>query len=214
MTSKPLVPLIQAAAIAPAGRRRVATVLAQASDAAAGAPVAMTMAQIAAAAGLSKVQARKHVHALTQDGVLRVLANAHGGVPGEAPQYEFDRQRLAQCLASVPDLFQEAPQISGPTHRFTSEGRSCMVAELAGRPGKRRVRFYREAKDGLHDYGSVPLHQLLWPWRLQGGWDATVYPVVENEDDYPEEIYPGEFEKLQQWAQAAALGRVESVVEA
>ena len=141
MTSKPLVPLIQAAAIAPAGRRRVATVLAQASDAAAGAPVAMTMAQIAAAAGLSKVQARKHVHALTQDGVLRVLANAHGGVPGEAPQYEFDRQRLAQCLASVPDLFQEAPQISGPTHRFTSEGRSCMVAELAGRPGKRRVRF-------------------------------------------------------------------------
>ncbi|SFU99416.1 hypothetical protein SAMN04489707_106314 [Paenacidovorax caeni] len=174
----------------------------------------MTMAQIAAAAGLSKVQARKHVHALTQDGVLRVLANAHGGVPGEAPQYEFDRQRLAQCLASVPDLFQEAPQISGPTHRFTSEGRSCMVAELAGRPGKRRVRFYREAKDGLHDYGSVPLHQLLWPWRLQGGWDATVYPVVENEDDYPEEIYPGEFEKLQQWAQAAALGRVESVVEA
>lgn len=214
MTSQPLLPLIQAVAIAPAGRRRVATVLAQASDAAADAPVAMTMAQIAAAAGLSKVQARKHVHALIQDGVLRVLANAHGGAPGEAPQYEFDLERVARRLAAVPDLFQEAPRISGPIHRFISEGRARMLAELVGRPGQRRVQFYREAADGLRNYGWVSLADLLKPWRLKGHWDAVTYPVVELEDDYPEEIFPGEFERLQQWAQAAALGRTESVVEA
>jgi hypothetical protein len=42
----------------------------------------------------------------------------------------------------------------------------------------------------------------------------VLYPVVELEEDYPEEIFPGEFEKLQQWAQAAALGRIESMTEA
>lgn len=215
MATHHLVPLVQAAAITPAGSRRVALVLAQAHDAGAGGEiVAMTMVQIASAAGLSKAQARKHVHALVKDGVLRVLANAHGGAPGEAPQYAFDRQRIAQRLALVPDLFQEPPQICGPTHYFVSEGNARMVAELVGRPGRRCVQFYRDVEGELRDYGRVPLSQVLSPWRLEGGWDAVTYPVVERENDYPEEIYPGEFEKLQQWAQAVALGRTESVVEA
>lgn len=208
---EPMLPLVEALNLEPAGRQRVALALAQLHDLEG--HMQASMLQIAAWAELSRVQARKHVHALIDDGILRILANAHGGAPGEAPLYEFNRERIADCLAAVPDLFQEPPKITGPTHRFVSEGRARMVAELVGRPGQRRVQFYREADDGLRDYGSVALTDLLKPWRLKGQWDAVTYPVVELEDDYPEEIFPGEFEKLQQWAQAAALGRMESVVE-
>ena len=210
---EPIQPLINALDLHPAGRRRVALALAQLHDLECG-DMRATMLQIATWAELSKAQARKHVHALIGEGVLRVLANAHGGVPGEAPRYEFDRHGIAQRLAAVRDLFRESPQPSGPTYRFVSEGRARMVAELVGRPGRRRVQFYRDAEDGLRDYGSVALADLLKPWRQKGHWDAVTYPVVELEDDYPEEIFPGEFEKLQQWAQATALGRIESLTEA
>ena len=89
-----------------------------------------------------------------------------------------------------------------------------MVAQLVGRPGLRCVQFHRDAEGGRRDYGQVLLTQVLRPWRLNGGWDAVLYPVMEREDDYPEEIFPGEFEKLQQWAQATALGRIESLTTA
>ncbi|WP_028605535.1 hypothetical protein [Ottowia thiooxydans] len=208
----PIQPLIEALNLKPTGRHRVAMVLAQMHDLEGGYMQA-SMLEIASCAELSKAQARKHVHALTDEGVLRVLANAHGGTPGEAPRYEFVRERISQLLASVPDLFRESPLLTGPTHHFVSEGRARMVAELVGRPGQRCVQFYREAEEGLRDYGSVSLADLLKPWRLDGQWDAVTHPLVDLEDDYSEEIFPGEFEKLQQWAQAAALGRMESVVE-
>lgn len=213
MEPLPIFPLVQAVRLCPAGKRRVICFLAALHDVQSG-RIETTMAEIAVAARLSKVQTRKHVHALIKDGLLRVVANAHGGAPGTAPRYALDRGHLEQLAARNGDLFAEPVRISGPTHRFMSEGRASMVAELAGEPGRRYVQFYRESSSGLRDYDQVPLADLLRPWRLAGCWDAVVYPVVELEDDYPEEIFPGEFEQLQRWAQRAALGRVESVVEA
>ena len=81
---KTLVPLVHAAAFEPAGCQRVALVLAQMHDVGGGI-VQATMGHIANRAGLSKAQARKHVHALITEGVLKVTGNAHGGAPGQSP---------------------------------------------------------------------------------------------------------------------------------
>lgn len=214
---KTLVPLVHAAAFEPAGRQRVALVLAQMHDGGGGI-VRATMGHIASRAGLSKVQARKHVHALISDGVLQVVGNAHGGAPGAAPHYRFSTARLQAMpmrVGHTADMFELAQHVC-PECCIVSEGGAQLVAQLVGPPGLRRVQFYRVASEGLRDYGQVPLSNVLSPWRLQqeGSWDAALYPMVELEDDYPEEIFPGEFEKLQQWAQAVALGRIESSIEA
>lgn len=214
-TSVSMVALVRAAAIEPKSCRPVSFALAAIHDGNSG-HVEVSMRNLAAAVQMSKAQTRKHVHALVALGVLEVTANAHGGAPGTAPVYCFKLGRL-QALATGPgrttDIF-DAVEQRRPTYRFVSEGRARMVAQLAGRPGQRCVQFFRESDGGLQDYGQVPLSQLLLPWRLKGCWDAVLYQVTTEEDNSPEEIFPGEFEMLQQWAQQAALGRVESVVEA
>lgn len=207
--------LVRSAAIEPEVCRPVALVLAALHDDHAG-HIAVSMARLADLASMSKFQVRKHVHMLLRLGVLEITANAHGGAPGTVPHYRFSAARLhafAHRLGRTADFF-DMPERGGPIHHFVSEGRARMVAQLVGRPGHRWIQFYLQANGELRDYGRVPLAQLLRPWRLEGGWDAVTYPVVEHEDDFPEEIFPGEFEKLQQWAQGAALGRIESVIEA
>lgn len=215
-TFQPVLALVRAVAIEPAVCKRTAMVMADLHDINGGLLKA-SMASLAALAGLSTPQVRKHVHALIALGVLEVTANAHGGAPGAVPHYRFNLTRL-QAMAThaghSADLFDFAQQ-RAPTHRFLSHGGAQMVAQLIGRPGQRQVQFYREAPQGLRDYGQVPLSMVLRPWRVEGGWEAAVFPVVEHDDDnFQEEIHPGEYEKLQQWAQTAALGRTESVVTA
>lgn len=216
LTHQPILPLLRSVAIEPAACRRTALAMAAAADSAGG-TLAASMATLARLVGLSTTQVRHHVHALVATGVIEVTANAHGGAPGAVPHYRFNVTRL-QAMAThtghSADLFDLAQQ-SAPTHRFLSHGGAQMVAQLIGIPGRRQVQFYREAPHGLRDYGQVPLAMVLRPWRVEGGWEAAVFPVIEHDDDnYQEEIHPGEYEKLQQWAQTAALGRTESVVTA
>lgn len=218
-TNPPILPLVRSVAIEPAACRRTALAMAAAADGAGG-TLAASMATLARLVGLSTTQVRHHVHALTAIGVIEVTANAHGGAPGAVPHYRFNLTRLqamATHAGNSADLFDHAPECVA-AHRFVSEGGAPMVAKLVGQPGRRRVQFFRETAGGLRDYGQVALAHLLrpwrWRWQQEGSWDAVLYPVVELEDDYPEEIFPGEFEKLQQWAQATALGRIESLTEA
>lgn len=218
-THPPILPLVRSVAIKPEMCRRTALAMAAAADNAGG-TLAASMATLSRLAGLSTTQVRHHVHALVAIGVIEVIANAHGGAPGAVPHYRFNRTRLqamATHAGNSADLFDHAQECLA-THRFVSEGGASMVAQLVGKPGQRRVQFFRETADGLRDYGQVALAHVLrpwrWRWQQEGSWDTVLYPVVELEDDYPEEIFPEEFEKLQQWAQAAALGRIESVIEA
>lgn len=218
-TYQPVLALVRAVAVEPAVCKHTALVMAELHDANGGILKA-SMASLAALVGLSTPQVRKHVHALVALGVLEVTANAHGGASGAVPHYRFNLTRL-QAMAThtghSADLF-DAAQDAKPGHRFVSEGGAQMVAQLVGPPGQRKVQFFREVPDGFRDYGQVALAHVLrpwrWRWQQEGSWDAVLYPVVELEDDYPEEIFPGEFEKLQQWAQATALGRIESLTEA
>lgn len=217
--SQPILPLVRAVAIEPAICRRTALAMAAVADDAGGI-LAASMASIGRLVGMSTRQVRKHVHALITMGVLEVVANAHGGAPGTVPHYRFNLARL-QAMAThtghSADLFDPA-QDNRPGFRFLSEGGSHMVAQLVGEPGLRFVQFHKDVAGELRDYGQVPLAYLLrpwrWRWQQEGAWDAVLYPVVDHEDEFVEEIFPGEFEKLQQWAQATALGRTESVVEA
>lgn len=101
---QPIAPLVEVAGITPNGRCRVALALADLHDEFSGV-IQVTMASIASRAGLSSVQARKHVHALIADGILRVVGNACGGAPGVAPQYAFNRRTLEQMFAKNPDFF-------------------------------------------------------------------------------------------------------------
>lgn len=219
LTHQPILSLLRSVAIEPAACRRTALAMAAAADSAGG-TLAASMATLARLVGLSTTQVRHHVHALVAIGVIEVKANAHGGAPGAVPHYRFNLTRL-QAMAThaghSADLFDHGETIV-VGHRFVSEGGAPMVAQLVGQPGQRFVQFYRDAPDGLRDYGRVALAHVLrpwrWRWQQEGSWDTVLYPVVELEDDYPEEIFPGEFEKLQQWAQAAALGRIESMTEA
>lgn len=211
----PVMPLVRSASAQLRVRKWTAFALAHLHDTNSG-HIAISMQALADMSGGSKAQVRKHVHSMIACGVLEITANAHGGAPGAVPHYRFNRLRLeamAKRPGQTPDIFDSFEEAE-PSYRFTSEGRARMVAQLTGQPGRRRLRFYREAQEGLRDYGEVALSDVLKPWRMDEGWDAVLYPTVELEDDYPEEIFPGEFEKLQQWAQATALGRTESVVSA
>ena len=209
-----IVPLVRSLAIAPAARHRVALALAEIHDAYAG-EVSPTMARIAEASGLSKVQARKHVHALISDGLLAVVGNAFGGAPGAGPSYTFNRGLLEHLAACNPDLFAtraDADVEAGTTYRFEAGG-AQFLACLVGAPGSRRVVFLRV--DGeLASFGDVPLRTLLSDPRTRGGWHCHLLP--NGDPDVPfEQMFRLTLEDvalLANWAQNAALGRVESLV--
>lgn len=212
-----LAPLVQSLAIEPAGRKRVASVLACMHDKRGG-EFSATMDQIAAAAALSKVQARKHVHALIAEGLIAVVGNAFGGAPGAGPSYAFNAGLLEQLAACSPDLFWGQDQVHGDrfdqAYRFAVDG-TQFVACLIGEPGARRVVFWRV--DGVcANYGDVPLKVLLLDLRVRGSWHCHLLP--NGNPDVPlEQMYHLTFDDvalLANWAQNAALGRVESLVAA
>ncbi len=216
---KTLVPLVHAAAFEPAGCQRVALVLAQMHDVGGGI-VQATMGHIANRAGLSKAQARKHVHALITEGVLKVIGNAHGGAPGQSPDYVFNIRLLEQLAASTPVLFGEQGEEPGheahDVYRFqVSAGGAQFLACLVGDPGFRRVVFWRV--DGQREsYGEVALKVLLCDLSARGGWHCHLMP--NGDPDVPHEqmfdLTLEEVAQLATWAQNAALGRVESLATA
>lgn len=210
--------LVRALDIKPASCRHTALVLAGAQDDEHGV-FAATMADIAAWTGLSKCQVRKHVHSLISLGVLRVVANAHGGSPLHAPQYQFVASRLrdfAHQMGATPDLFDAAQK---PRMSFLAEDESGerhnMAIELHGQPGRRTVRFFLQGAQGDVTYGWAPLQVLLQPCLSAGSWTGWLNPESCAPDGcLSVRAFPETVEKLQRWAQAAALGRTESVVEA
>lgn len=215
---EPVLPLVRAAGIEPAGCLRAALAMAELHDANGGLLKA-SMASLGALAGLSKQQVRKHVHALISLGVLEVTANAHGGAPGAVPHYRFNVLRLralAQQPGSTSDLFEAAPV---PRVSFVAAdgagGRHCMALELHGRPGKRTIQFYLESEHGDIPYGWAQLKVLMLPCPAAGSWTGWLNPEAGAPEGCVSVYTPPEtVEELQRWAQAAALGRTESVVEA
>ena len=209
-----MIELVRRARLAPAGRHSVALALAERCDPKSG-QVQITMASIAGQAGLSKVSARQHVHALIQDGVLSVLANAHGGVPGIAPVYRLHAQAL-ESAASTPDLFGDwldrVPD-GGPYALELPTGEMFAVA-LQGRPGARELSFWRVDTEPGEMYGSVLLSLVLRDPRVREAWDGCLWPGNPLSSGEPVQLRPEHIADLQEWAQRCALGRVESVIEA
>ncbi len=213
---QPVTPLVLAAGIEPPACRTVALTLADLQDHC-GASFAASMQQLAGVVGLSKVQTRKHVHALIAMGVLKVTANAHGGAPGLVPHYRFDALRLralAQQSGKTPDLFHPAP---APRMRFfAADGEEAefasqrMAIELHGRPGDRSIRFFHESSHGDIGYGRAPFKVLMSPSFAKGAWTGWLNPQP-GAPDWAQRVYtfPETVEKLQQWAQDMALGRTE-----
>jgi hypothetical protein len=215
---EPVLPLVRAAAIEPAACLRAALAMAELHDANGGVLKA-SMASLAALAGLSTPRVRKHVHALITLGVLEVTANAHGGAPGAVPHYRFNVARLralCQQPGSTPDMF-STPVVQRRSFYAFDEGDTLveMAVEVRGRPGKRQVRFVRPTPQGDIPYGMTYLRALLLPPFAKGAWTGWLNPQ-DGAPAWADDVYtnPEAVECLRQWAQAAALGRTESVVEA
>lgn len=215
--SNPVLPLVRCAAIEPEACRRTALILAEAQDSNGG-KFDASMACIAAWTGLSKAQARKHVHALVKMDVLRVLANANGGDPLAWPVYQFNVLRLraiGQQSGQTPDMFSVSlPPRRGFYALDDSDGGAEMVAmalEILGRPGQRQVRFVRAGLHGDIAYGRTHLRALLLPSFAKGAWTGWLNPQ-EGAPDWAGSVYtaPETVERLRQWAQSVALGRIES----
>lgn len=213
---QPVAPLVLAAGLEPLACRTVALALAELQDHC-GASFAASMQQLAGVVGLSKVQTRKHVHALIAMGALKVTANAHGGAPGMVPHYRFDAMRLralAQQFGKTPDLFNAIPV---PRMRFFAAdredaeyARQRMAMELHGRAGARSIRFFHESAQGDIGYGHAPLQVLMLPPCAKGAWSGWLNPQP-GAPDWASRVYtfPETVEKLRQWAQEMALGRSE-----
>ena len=216
--NEPVLPLIRAAAIEPAVCRRTAMVLAQVQDSSGGSFHA-SMATLAAWAGMSSGQTRKHVHSLINMGVLQVLANRNGGSSQSLPQYQFNSLRLralGQQPGSTPDMFQTPALARKAFHATDERGNQVeMVIEIRGQPGMRLVRFVRPTSTGTYLYGQASLQAMLRPGFAKGAWTGWLNPHewcpewVESVQASPETV-----ESLRQWAQQVALGRVESAVQA
>lgn len=212
---QPIAPLVAVAGITPNGRCRVAIALADLHDEFAGF-IQVTMASIADRAGLSSVQARKHVHALIADGILGVVRNPHGGGPGVAPEYAFNRRTLEQMFAKNPDFFAvvaDEPAIpNSEAYRFSAGG-ADFLAFLVGEPGSRRVEFWRVDGGPRISYGDVLLSVLLRDYRVRNAWHGHL--AIHGNEEAPietmVELPLPEIAALAAWAQTTALGRVESI---
>ena len=215
--NRPVLPLVYAAAFQPAGCQRVAIALANLHDEGGG-PIRVTMGCIAGMASLSKVQARKHVHALVSMDVLHVVANAHGGAPGTAPLYQFNTLRLSaftQRRGGTGDLFVEA--VAAPQLKFSGENEDGtavpMVAALEGRPGFRIVRFFRVKTGASVEYGELPLKAVLLPLLISKEWAGGWLQPSDGAPAWAYAVYIPlvTAAQIQAWAQSTALGRIESV---
>lgn len=209
--------LVHAVHIESQACRVVALILADMQDCSGG-PIQASMATLAERVGLSTVQTRKHVHALIRMGLLRVLANAHGGAPGAVPHYQFDVQRLralGQQPGATPDLFKT---VAAPRRGFYAANESAnlaiMAIELHGGPGRRSIRFVRASAQGDVPYGTTPLKDFLRPINSTGGWSGWLSPQ-KGAPSWTGPVFtaPETAEQLQRWAQETALGRSEGTPE-
>lgn len=212
---EPILPLVRAAAIEPAGCLRTALVMAELHDANCGVLKA-SMASLGALTGLSAQQVRKHVHSLIKLGVLDVTANAHGGAPGSVPHYQFDPFRLSAlaCRAGhTPDLFNGVPALRMTFFaEDTEDVRQQMAVELHGRPGSRSVEFFLDTPQGDIAFGWTPMETVLRPPFAKGAWTGWLNPQ-EGAPAWALPVFtsPETVGKVRQWVQSAALGRVESI---
>lgn len=60
-----------------------------------------SMSAIAKKVGVSRCQAQRLVQSLKSDGLLSVVANAHGGAPGDTPHYRLHLDRLSTWTGSA-----------------------------------------------------------------------------------------------------------------
>ena len=90
---------VWATEIQPAGRKLVALKLADHCNDTGGS-LFIAMSTIAAACGISRSQAQRHVHALVDAGLLSVTANATGGARGVVPHYCLHVERLSDPSAT------------------------------------------------------------------------------------------------------------------
>lgn len=216
-SKEPVSSLVHAVHIESQACRAVALILAEMQDCGGGL-IRASMATLAERVGLSTVQTRKHVHALIQMGLLRVLANAHGGAPGLVPHYQFDAQRLralGQQPGATPDLFQA---VAAPRRGFSAANESgtlaTMAMELHGGPGQRFIRFVRESAHGDVPYGATSLKAFLLPLNAAGAWSGWLNPQKGAQSwAGPVVTAPETVEQLQRWAQETALGRSEGTPE-
>lgn len=214
--------LVWAAAIVPSARKLIALRLAELHDRNEGL-LSASMAALADQAGMSANAARRHVHALIDDSIVSVVANAHGGAPGAARHYRFNvdvLRSLAAGTAQTADLFDAPAELAAAdvppagSLMFVSSGGVAMRAELIGAPGHRGVTFTRLASDdrAAMNYGTVPIADLLTDSRA-GSWHGHLSPNGDPDCEF--ELYvvlEGEvLDQIAQWVQNAALGRVESM---
>ncbi|WP_146749235.1 hypothetical protein [Paracidovorax anthurii] len=132
--------------------------------------------------------------------------------------YAFDRALLEQLAGRAPELFMhygELEHSAGTSEGYQfSSGGAQFLAYLTGDPGARRVVFWR--LDGSHrtSYGDVRLKTLLRDYRGRRGWHCHL--AIDGNEEAPIEtmvgMTPAETAALAAWAQAAALGRAESLV--
>lgn len=161
---QPVTPLVLAAGIEPPACRTVALTLADLQDHC-GASFAASMQQLAGVVGLSKVQTRKHVHALIAMGVLKVTANAHGGAPGLVPHYRFDALRLRALaqqsgktpISSIPRLRRACASSQQTEKKLSSPASGWPLNSMGGQVTALFV-FSRE----------FPRRHWLWARSFQG----------------------------------------------
>lgn len=223
---KSMTVLVWSAGITPPARKLVALRLAALHDVHQGC-ICISAADLAVQAGISTKAVRGHLHALRIEKILDVTANADGKAPGAARHYRFDEERLralAATAGSSRELFDDAGaegelgvKKETTSTVFITGGGVKMVAVLIGRPGRRQVHFTRVPERGAEflDYGWVPISSLMSDCR-GGAWHGYLSPLGDP-DCAPEacvELDWTDMEKLGQWVQDSALGRVESAVTA
>ena len=211
------------ARISPPSRKMVALCLAELHDDNGGC-IAVAMATLADRSGLSLRQAQRCVHALITDGVVEVIAHATGGEAGSVPRYRFSTDKLQAMTVDsggTPDLFpsghgaaQAEPCVGEHQYQF-QQGEHVLEASLVGGPGHRSIQFRHLGRKGM-PYGAVALSALLRSPGGFRGWHGGLRPT--DHLDCPEDeriaLDPAVILEIAQWAQGAALGRVESMAEA
>lgn len=211
---EPLSPLVCAAEIGPAMRRRVALVLAAIQDPE-GPNFSASLGTQSSFVGLPPDEIQEHVAALAALGVLEVAFRSDCGSPAPLPSYHFNEARLrslAQQQGRTEDLFSELPAPCMPFLAEDAKGGKCQMSmELRGRPGRRTVHFFLEGHHGDVPYGWGYLRMLLLPSFAKGAWTGSLNPDQRAPAWAKSVATPREtIEELRQWSQVLALGRPES----
>lgn len=212
---EPVSPLVRAAGIEPAMRRRVALVLAAFQDRE-GRNFPASLGRQEELVGAPGDEIRSHIQALEAMGVLEVNFRLNCGSPAPLPGYQFDEVRLralVQAHSPTADMFGDALPPRMPFLAADAKGASQLMAmELHGQPGQRTVQFVLEGHRGDIPYGWGPLQTLLLPSFAKGAWIGVLNPNPGAPGwARPVNTHPETVDELRQWAQVLALGRPENM---